>query len=102
MTSRRLIICMLIRTDGRSGFPGGVGSRQLAVARSAELPLRTACCVLPTRIMFEVVIPARDEASTIAAVVRAARASRASRVLVVDDHSSDDTAAIARDAGAEV
>lgn len=52
--------------------------------------------------MFEVVIPARDEASTIAAVVRAARASSASRVLVVDDHSSDDTASVARDAGAEV
>jgi polyisoprenyl-phosphate glycosyltransferase len=52
--------------------------------------------------MFDVVIPARDEASTIAAVVRAARASRAACVLVVDDHSSDDTAAVARAAGAEV
>lgn len=52
---------------------------------------------------FDVVIPARDEGPTVAAVVRAARASRgAQRVLVVDDHSTDDTAAVARNAGAEV
>ena len=52
---------------------------------------------------FDVIIPARNEAPTIAAVVRAARESRgAGRVLVVDDHSTDDTEAIARDAGAEV
>ena len=52
---------------------------------------------------FDVIIPARNEAPTIAAVVRAARQSRgARRVLVVDDHSTDETASIARDAGAEV
>jgi glycosyltransferase involved in cell wall biosynthesis len=52
--------------------------------------------------MFDVVIPARNEAETVAAVVRAARASRAARVIVVDDHSTDGTAVAARDAGAEV
>lgn len=52
---------------------------------------------------FDVIIPARNEERTIAFVVRAARESRgAQRVLVVDDHSSDDTANVARDAGAEV
>lgn len=53
--------------------------------------------------MFDVVIPARNEGQTIAAVVEAAvRARECGRVLVVDDHSTDETAAVARDAGAEV
>jgi glycosyltransferase involved in cell wall biosynthesis len=52
---------------------------------------------------FDVIIPARDEAPIIAAVVRAARAARnVGRVLVIDDHSTDAAAAIPRDAGAEV
>lgn len=52
---------------------------------------------------FDVIIPARNEASTIAAVIRAARSARGvNRVIVVDDHSTDGTPAIARDAGAEV
>ena len=53
--------------------------------------------------MYDVIIPARNEASTVAFVVRAAReAQHASRVIVVDDHSTDDTAARAAEAGAEV
>lgn len=53
--------------------------------------------------MYDVVISARDEAPTIAAVVAAARsAPGVARVLVVDDGSSDDTPDIARRAGAEV
>jgi glycosyltransferase involved in cell wall biosynthesis len=52
---------------------------------------------------YDVVIPARDEAPTVAAVVAAARAAPgAGRVLVVDDASRDETAALARAAGAEV
>ncbi len=52
---------------------------------------------------FDIVIPARDEALTIAAVVRAARAApNVGRVLVIDDGSRDGTATAARDAGAEV
>lgn len=46
------------------------------------------------------VIPAHDEAPRIAAVVRGAAALLP--VLVVDDGSSDDTARVAREAGAEV
>lgn len=47
-------------------------------------------------------IPAYNEAHTIAQVVEAARLSGLGRVLVVDDGSRDDTAAEARRAGAEV
>jgi len=53
--------------------------------------------------VYDVVIPARDEAPTIALVVAAALAAPgAARVLVVDDGSSDGTGEIARRAGAEV
>lgn len=52
---------------------------------------------------FDVVIPARNEVTTVAAVVRAALASPgAGRVVVVDDGSSDGTAAAAQAAGAVV
>ncbi len=48
-----------------------------------------------------VVIPAQNEAASIAEVVARAKA-HAEHVLVVDDASSDDTAALARAAGAQV
>ncbi|HEV2853027.1 MAG TPA: glycosyltransferase [Thermoanaerobaculia bacterium] len=52
---------------------------------------------------YDVVIPARDEAPTVAGVVAAARAARGvGRVFVVDDGSSDGTAAEAARAGAIV
>ena len=52
---------------------------------------------------YDVIIPARDEAPTIAAVIEAAfRAPHVARVIVVDDGSTDDTASVARNAGAEV
>ncbi len=47
------------------------------------------------------IIPANNEAQTMAAVVAGAL-PLVERVLVVDDGSDDDTAAVARDAGAEV
>ena len=49
-----------------------------------------------------VVIPARDEAPTIGQVVTGARRVLGAPVLVVDDASRDDTAAVARAAGARV
>jgi hypothetical protein len=49
-----------------------------------------------------VVIPAKDEAATIAQVVTDVRAAGWRHVLVVDDHSSDETGALARGAGAQV
>lgn len=55
-----------------------------------------------------ILIPARDEASTIGAIVTTLRTELMDRVrlideiIVVDSHSSDDTAAVARAAGAAV
>jgi len=49
-----------------------------------------------------IVIPARDEAPTIGALVRQLQASGWRDVLVVDDHSSDGTGEVAREAGAVV
>ncbi len=49
-----------------------------------------------------IVIPARDEAGTIAEVVGALRAAGWRDVLVVDDHSQDRTGALAEAAGARV
>lgn len=49
-----------------------------------------------------VVIPARNEAAAIGDVVRSVRVLGAARVIVVDDASTDTTAAEARMAGAEV
>ncbi len=48
------------------------------------------------------VVPARDEVATVAEVVAGVRATLGCRVLVVDDASTDGTAAAARAAGAEV
>ncbi len=47
-------------------------------------------------------IPAYDEARTVANVVRVARRAGIGPVVVVDDGSNDNTAAVARRAGAEV
>lgn len=49
-----------------------------------------------------VLIPALDEAATIASVVRVARSAAVGPVLVIDDGSSDGTASAAAAAGAEV
>ncbi len=53
--------------------------------------------------MIGVVIPAHNEAGTVGAVVRGIRAELpVAHVVVVDDRSRDDTAQVAREAGAEV
>jgi polyisoprenyl-phosphate glycosyltransferase len=53
--------------------------------------------------MYDVIIPARNEAPTVGLIVSAARQARGvGKVIVVDDHSTDATAHIAREAGAIV
>jgi glucosyl-3-phosphoglycerate synthase len=53
---------------------------------------------------ISVVLPARDEAATVAAIVRTVLSTvpLVDEVVVIDDHSSDATAAVARAAGATV
>jgi glycosyltransferase involved in cell wall biosynthesis len=63
------------------------------VDQSEPAPLRAADCLA--------VIPARDEAATVTAVVEGVRRALGCRVLVVDDASTDDTGANARNAGAD-
>lgn len=58
--------------------------------------------------LVSVCLPARDEAATVGAIVESLFRSLVERtglvdeILVVDDHSTDDTAAVARSAGARV
>jgi glycosyltransferase involved in cell wall biosynthesis len=68
--------------------------RALAVQDLPADSLKPADCLA--------VIPARDEAATVASVVEGVRAALGCDVLVVDDASRDDTAGVARGAGAEV
>ncbi len=63
---------------------------------------RAASSAAPAGARAVVVIPAFDEAGTVANVVRSAHAAGIGPVLVVDDGSSDATSAAARGAGAEV
>lgn len=57
--------------------------------------------MIPERKLF-VIIPAWNEAGTVAGVVERAYAQGAARVVVVDDRSQDGTAEAAREAGAVV
>jgi glycosyltransferase involved in cell wall biosynthesis len=80
--------------------PNGAGAahRRLAIVTSPEGPE-----VSPPPGQVAVVIPAKDEAERVGATVRAARTiAGVDLVLVVDDGSRDDTAVLARRAGAEV
>jgi glycosyltransferase involved in cell wall biosynthesis len=73
---------------------------------TSVLPSSGADRSLAAATVLSVIIPARNEALAIAAVVRAVQAScpngRALEVIVVDDGSTDDTVAVARKSGARV
>ena len=73
--------------------------------RLAPPPHRPPRVAIPPDAPVVLVLPARDEAATVADVVRRAPeavAGRPVRVVVVDDGSRDDTAALAEAAGARV
>ena len=68
-----------------------------------ELADLLATRVLPRSQAFTVLIPARNEAANISACLhRVQQAAQNSEVLVVDDHSTDATPVLAREAGASV
>lgn len=76
-----------------------------ACARAVAAQYRLAGCadtVAAVRRGLLVVIPARNEAATIGSVVGGLRAAGFGDVVVVDDHSSDGTGALAAQAGARV
>lgn len=82
-----------LRSPGRSS---AAGRTTLAAPPAPALPSPLLGCAT-------VVIPALNESARIADVVRYARADPATaEVIVVDDSSIDDTAALAREAGANV
>jgi glycosyltransferase involved in cell wall biosynthesis len=70
-------------------------SREYRIAQPDPAPAEQRTDVL-------IVIPARNEQATIAQVVGQARKAGWQHVLVIDDHSQDDTAGLARQAGAQV
>lgn len=79
---------------------GAVAIGRVAKVAGAAPPLRPTITPLPT---ITVVIPARDEAERIGPVLEAVvNAPGVGEVIVVDDQSSDATAAIARSGGATV
>jgi dolichol-phosphate mannosyltransferase len=84
------------------GAAAAVVATRLARGRHRRPPLR-AGAPLPAGTTVSAVIPARDEAARIGPCVLAARADPGvSEVIVVDDESTDGTAAVAARAGARV
>jgi hypothetical protein len=77
-----------------------------AAALSVRAALPAGPSRAPVEMTFDVVVPAHNEGALIGDLVASLRAqdgpARLGRVLVVADHCRDDTAARARDAGAEV
>jgi dolichol-phosphate mannosyltransferase len=91
---------MRLLTAAQAAAAAVVAAR-LARGRGMRPPLHAG--VLPPGTTVSAVIPARDEAARIAPCVIAARADPGvSEVIVVDDESTDGTAAVAARAGARV
>ena len=85
----------------QAALAGLVVSR-LARGRARRAPLAPGAAPAPQQ-RVSVIVPARDEAARIAPVLRALRADPdVHEVLVVDDHSTDATAAVAAEHGARV
>ena len=92
--------------DGRRGAPrapASPGGRPSAAGDGARRVPAGGPTAAGGRPAVEAVIPAHNEAATVAATVRAlAACPHLGRIWVVDDGSTDGTAAAARAAGAEV
>ncbi len=91
--------------DGALGlalFVGGWTAGWVLLARPRPLPAASHSDV--PRPSVSVIVPARDEAASIAAVVESVvpQLCDGDELLVVDDHSTDATASLASDAGARV
>ncbi|HEY8552859.1 MAG TPA: glycosyltransferase family 2 protein [Thermaerobacter sp.] len=94
--------------DGMRGGPGGGPAPGGGPRRGGQQPPARDAARRPTAdggrpAAVEAVIPAHNEAATVATTVRAlAACPHLRRIWVVDDGSTDGTAAAARSAGAEV
>ncbi len=90
---------LLTPTLGAVSVPGMVFGVQCLVARSPKRP--SACAMRP---VAAIVVPAHDESEGIAQTVRALKAhlGESDRLIVVADNCTDETATLAREAGAEV
>lgn len=98
MTTRRRLLRLASIAARAAG--GAVALRRLARAAAVAPPVRPT--VTPM-VSISIVIPARDEAARIGPLLDAVvGAPGVGEVIVVDDQSSDDTAAIATEAGARV
>jgi glycosyltransferase involved in cell wall biosynthesis len=87
---------------GRRAVAERFGIEACARAVAEAYPCVTTMPVAQANPRLLVVIPARDEAASIASVIAAVKAQGLHHILVIDDQSSDDTAQLAADLGAIV
>lgn len=87
---------------GRRAVAERFGIEACARAVAEAYPCVTTMPVAQANPRLLVVIPARDEAASIASVIAAIKAQGLHHILVIDDQSSDDTAQLAADLGAIV
>lgn len=83
----------------RAGAAGAVATAALAAWNARRLPVPVAA---GTRVQVPVLVPARDEAATIAECVESCAVNTGGEVVVLDDGSADATAALAAAGGARV
>lgn len=98
------ITLLLAAAAALAALPVLVLALQVVLARGAASALQAPRAARPSGVAVAVLMPAHDEATGIGATLAALRPQFAptDRILVVADNCSDDTAAIALAAGAEV
>lgn len=91
---------LLVVTSAAAGMCVAATALSLVNLRHLRQPQRPAP---PTDRRISVLVPARNEATRIGPTLRSlARLEGVGQILVLDDNSEDDTAAVVRDAGIEV